>query len=49
MDMSYSGLLTYFEDIVNTNPSIKLPEPEGPIDEDMERRKRKKVKKTVNK
>jgi len=26
MDMSYSGLLSYFEDIVSANPSIKLPE-----------------------
>jgi N6-L-threonylcarbamoyladenine synthase len=32
MDMSFSGLLTYFEDIVNANPAIKLPEL-GPIDE----------------
>lgn len=48
MDMSFSGLLSFFEDIVNANPDIKLPEPEG-LDEDMEKRRRKKVKKTVNK
>lgn len=46
--MSYSGLLSYFEDIVSANPEIKLPEPEQ-LNEDMEKRKRKKVKKTVNK
>lgn len=48
MDMSFSGLLTYFEDIVGCNPSIKLPEVET-NDLEMERRKRKKVKKTINK
>jgi hypothetical protein len=26
MDMSYSGLLSFFEDIVSANPAIKLPE-----------------------
>lgn len=45
MDMSFSGLLTFFEDIVSVNPAIKLPEPDNIPDE----RKRKKVKKSVNK
>lgn len=44
MDMSFSGLLSYFEDIVSANPEIKLPEIEGNED-----RKRKVVKKTVSK
>ena len=47
MDMSFSGLLSYFEDIVSANPSIKLAEEEGT--EEIERRKRKKIKKTTNK
>ena len=45
MDMSFSGLLTFFEDIVSFNPAIKLPEPENTSDD----RKRKKVKKSGNK
>lgn len=45
MDMSFSGLLTYFEDIVSANPAIKLPEPDDVPND----RKRKKVKKTSNK
>lgn len=47
MDMSYSGLLSYFEDIVSANPSVKLPEQDN-NDAEMMRRKRKKVKKTTN-
>jgi hypothetical protein len=45
MDMSFSGLLSYFEDIVSANSAIKLPEPADMAED----RRRKKVKKTSNK
>lgn len=46
MDMSFSGILTFMEDVVEILPHLKVPDPtEGqPEDEEMERRKRKKAK-----
>lgn len=47
MDMSFSGILTYFEEVIEILPHLKLPEPAtvGDLDEEeMLRRKRKKGK-----
>ena len=47
MDMSFSGILTYIEDVIELLPHLKLPNPpaEGEIDEDeLDRRRRKKGK-----
>lgn len=47
MDMSFSGILTYFEEVLEILPHLKLPEPEynSELDEEeMLRRKRKKGK-----
>ena len=48
MDMSFSGILTYFEDVLELLTHLKLPNPptgEGDIDEEeLERRRRKKAK-----
>ena len=43
--MSCSGILSYMEDVVELLPHLKLPDPvEGDMEEEMERRKRKKTK-----
>ena len=45
MDMSFSGILSYMEDVIELFPHLKLPDPvEGDVEEEMERRKRKKNK-----
>lgn len=36
MDISFSGILTYFEDIVEEFPHLKLPLAEGQADDDDE-------------
>ena len=56
MDMSFSGILSYFEDIVCQNPHLAHGEAESiaasenpDVDEDNSSRKRKKNKKNCNK
>jgi hypothetical protein len=45
MDMSFSGILSYIEDVIELVPHLKLPDPEpSEHHEDLERRKRKKGK-----
>ena len=46
MDMSFSGILTYFEEVLEVFPHLKLPDPPVGEDEDEEmgRRKRKQGK-----
>lgn len=44
MDMSFSGILSYIEDVLELVPHLKLPDPEPSEHEDLERRKRKKGK-----
>ncbi len=48
MDMSFSGILTYFEEVIELLPHLKLPEPAtvgtDVDEEELQRRKRKKNK-----
>jgi len=48
--MSFSGLLTYMEDLVRGNPSVILPDaPSEPKNPEFDNRRRKMKKKALNK
>jgi N6-L-threonylcarbamoyladenine synthase len=49
MDMSFSGLLSYMEDLVRNNPDVIIKDdPEQPVDPKYENRKKKLKKKATN-
>ncbi len=49
MDISFSGILTYFEDIVAAFPELKLKYEGKEEEEDMSRKKKKKVNPAISK